>query len=254
VTALLSAEEISVAYGGIRALDGVSVELREGSVVGVLGPNGAGKTTLVDALSGFVRPTHGRISFSGRRIERLPPHRRAQLGVVRTFQSLQLFDDLTVGENLLVAAEHPRPHRERGDGPREPAASVVEHALGLAGAAGLVDRLPSELPHGVRGLVSMARALAMAPRVLLLDEPAAGLDSVETRALGERLEHLREAGIAVLLVDHDTSLVLGACDVVYVLDRGRLIASGTPDEVRRDAGVIQAYLGEAAAPLAEGVS
>lgn len=242
---LLQVEALSVRFGGLMAVEAVSLSVSHGSVVGLIGPNGAGKTTFLDALTGFVR-SRGAIRFAGRRIDGLSPHRRARRGLSRTFQSLELFDDLTARENVLTAAD-PR----LGSGLLEPLRGVrpsVEHrvdaALERVGLASSADRLPTELAHADCKLLGVARALANNPRLVLLDEPAAGLDHESTAALGRQLRNLADDGIALLLVDHDMSLVLNVCDRVAVLDLGNLIATGTPAEIRRDAEVIAAYLGE----------
>ena len=250
---LLRAIELTVDFGPVRAVDGVSLDVAEGELVGLIGPNGAGKTTTIDALSGFV-PHRGRVVLDGVDLSDLPPHARARHGLVRTFQSLELFDDLTVRENCIVAA-HPGGVRElltdlvRPSRARDTA--QVDWALDLLGLGPWAGEHPSSLPLGVRKLVAVARSLssagtagATAPRVVLLDEPAAGLDSAESLALGERLREVVAAGVSVLLVDHDMGLVLSVCDRLVVLDFGATIAQGTPGAVRDDPRVIAAYLGE----------
>ena len=229
----------------MRANDAIDLEVEAGSLVGLIGPNGAGKTTFVDALTGFV-PSTGRIEFDGHEIQQLRPHRRSRLGLGRTWQSLELFDDLTVRENLTVAAQRQSmggflldlvvPQRHRAD-------ADVEQSLDMLGISALADRLPGELSQGQRKLVSAARALAGRPRLVCMDEPAAGLDSAESQVLGRQLRQLVDHGTAVLLIDHDMDLVLEVCDRVYVIDFGRVIAHGTPSEVRRDPAVVAAYLG-----------
>jgi len=243
---LLETSDLSVTFGGLHALDDVSLTVEEGSFVGLIGPNGAGKTTFVDAITGFV-PYRGEVRFAERALVRARPHRRAAAGLVRTFQSLELFDDLTVRENLLVSHEKPmwwsmfvdavRPRSGLSD-------PDVNGALELLDLTDVADRMPTELPHGVRKLVGVGRALAGDPRFLVLDEPAAGLDSEESIELGERLKTLTEHGITILMVDHDMALVLGVCDPIWVLDFGKVIGCGPPNAIQRDPAVVAAYLGE----------
>jgi branched-chain amino acid transport system ATP-binding protein len=240
-----------VSFGGVHAVVDVDLEVGAGQLVGLIGPNGAGKTTFIDAISGFVR-SRGRVALDGDDLTALPPHARARRGLARTWQSIELFDDLTVGENLLVAAHRPsvqRTLREAMSPPRRDS-SEIDPVLELLGLQAIVDELPSELSQGQRKLVGIGRALAARPRVVCLDEPAAGLDTHESEELGRRLRGLVDAGQSMLLVDHDMGLVLGICDEVVVLEFGRVIARGAADTVRRDPRVITAYLGSAAAALA----
>jgi branched-chain amino acid transport system ATP-binding protein len=243
---LLTVTGLGVPYGGVRAVDGVDLTVAEGRVVGLIGPNGAGKTSTIDALTGYHPPSAGSIAFDGRDITRMRPHLRARGGLARTFQSVELFDDLTVDENLLVAADHVGVLAALRDlllPVRQPSRDDVDWALELCGLRDVADRRPTELSHGRRKLVGVARALARRPKLVLLDEPAAGLDTDESLELGRRLRTLPEAGVSVLLVDHDMGLVLSVCDEVVVLDFGRRIAHGTPDEIRADPAVVAAYLG-----------
>ncbi len=240
-----------MSFGGVHAVVDVDLEVGAGQLVGLIGPNGAGKTTFIDAISGFVR-SRGRVELDGDDLTALPPHARARRGLARTWQSIELFDDLTVGENLLVAAHRPslqRTLREAMSPPRRDS-SEIDPVLELLGLQAIVDELPSELSQGQRKLVGIGRALAARPRVVCLDEPAAGLDTHESEELGRRLRGLVDAGQAMLLVDHDMGLVLGICDEVVVLEFGKVIARGAADAVRRDPRVITAYLGSAAAALA----
>ena len=247
MTPLLGTNDLSVRYGGLAAVDRVSLMVAEGSVVGLIGPNGAGKTTFIDVVTGFVRASGGLVRFAGRTITREPPDRRARLGLARTFQSLELFDDLTVRENLLVSCERSRwwsflrNVAAPGVGATPEGVAWALELLELGDAA---DRTPAELSHGRRKAVSVARSIAPRPRLALLDEPAAGLDSHESKMLGQRLRRLVDAGITVFLVDHDMHLVLGICDYIYVLEFGGLLAEGTPKEIRQHPAVITAYLGE----------
>ena len=244
---LLDVEGLRVSFGGVVAVDDVSFAVEEGTLVGFIGPNGAGKTTCIEALTGYLTQATGRIVFDGRDVTGLAPHRRARLGLVRTFQSVELFDDLTVRDNLRAAGNRRTWWQSLGDlfAPRwHDDESAIDDALELLGLTDLADELPAELPQGKRKLAGVARALACRPRLLLLDEPAAGLDTNESVELGKRLRTIVDTGVTVLLVDHDMGLVLGVCDHVVVLDFGRVIAEGPPAEVRANPEVIAAYLGD----------
>ncbi|MFI7501967.1 ATP-binding cassette domain-containing protein [Streptomyces sp. NPDC049687] len=219
---LLTARHLRVHYGGFTALDGVGLEVRAGRVAAVVGPNGAGKSTLFHCLAGTLRPAHGQVVLGGRDITRLPAHARTRLGVARTFQQLAVFPSLTVAENVRVGAE-----QGRAAGPE-----AVERALALFGLDGPVRALPAAaLPTGTLRRVELARAFAGSPRVLLLDEPAAGLDTAEVTALARILGALAADGTALLVVEHDLDLVAGLADVVHVMAAGRIVASGPPDRV-----------------------
>jgi branched-chain amino acid transport system ATP-binding protein len=251
VSDVLRVEKLSVRYGGVRALAEVDLAVAAGQIVGLIGPNGAGKTTLIDAVCGFVRSA-GRVILRGGDVTRLAPHRRARLGLARTWQGADLFDDLSVRENLLVATGERgwrTTIRELATG-RATANELAEKMLAELGLSELVDRAADELTQGQRKLVGVARALAAEPAVVCLDEPAAGLDTWESHDLGTHLRALVERGLAMLLVDHDMGLVLSVCDRVVVLDFGEVIAAGAPDEIRRDRSVIEAYLGRAAKEVA----
>ncbi|CAN5566439.1 branched-chain amino acid ABC transporter permease/ATP-binding protein [soil metagenome] len=236
---VLTVHDIGVRYGGVVALEGVSFEVREGEILGLIGPNGAGKTTLVDALSGFAQCT-GSVKLEGEALDRLAPHKRTRRGLGRTFQGIELYDDLSVRENVLVGTT-----TATARGGEDPDLDRLFRTLDLAAVA---DRPVSELSQGRRQLVSVARALAGRPRVVLLDEPAAGLDSTESRWLGTRLQAARAGGVTVVMVEHDMGLVLDVCDRVVVLDLGRVIAVGTPEEIKSDPEVVHAYLGTPHAP------
>ena len=248
MTAVLATSGLSVRFGGVRAVDDVDVDVEEGQLVGLIGPNGAGKTTFVDAITGFVRYT-GRVELDGRDLGGMPPHERARLGLARTWQSTELFDDLTVLENLTVAAERPSVLALAAElvGRRSRPAESPARALALLDLAPLEEAMPAELTQGQRKLVGVARAFAMEPRLLCLDEPAAGLDTRESDDLGQRLRQIADAGTTTLLIDHDMGLVLTICDHIVVLEFGKVIAAGPPDEVRRNEQVVRAYLGGASA-------
>jgi branched-chain amino acid transport system ATP-binding protein len=242
---LLVVEDLRVTYGGVTAVDGVSLSVGQGEIVGLIGPNGAGKSSMIDALTGYHQAA-GQVIFDGESIIGARPYAIARRGLIRTFQSVELFDDLTVEENLLVAAEQPSFWAALRDLVAPPRARRNENVAWAQEACGLddvADRLPSQLSHGRRKLVGVARALAMRPRLVLMDEPAAGLDNDESIGFGERVRSLPERGVSVLLVDHDMGLVLSLCDRIVVIDFGRVIASGTPDEIRDSPPVIEAYLG-----------
>ncbi|MBL8777577.1 MAG: ABC transporter ATP-binding protein [Acidimicrobiales bacterium] len=244
---LLAVRDLHVAFGGVAAVDGVSFDVPAATLVGLIGPNGAGKTTCIDAVTGGLPQADGSVTFDGRELRGLAPYRRARLGLIRTFQSIELFDDLTVRDNLRAAANRRTWWQSLGDlvAPRwHDDESAIDAALDLLGLTDAADALPAELSQGERTLVGVARGLAAHPRLLLLDEPAAGLDSTETLALGEHLRAIVDAGVTVLLVDHDMGLVLGSCDHVIVLDFGRVLVEGPPDAVRSDERVIAAYLGD----------
>lgn len=238
---ILSSKEIGVRYGGVAAVDNVSFDVREGEIIGLIGPNGAGKTTLIDAISGFADST-GSVNLEGHSLDgQRPPFQRSRHGLGRTFQGIELYDDLSVRENVAVgttAARH-RPDTATLGGEDE-----LDRLFELLHLVPVVDRQVKELSQGQRQLVSVARALAGRPRVVLLDEPAAGLDSTESLWLGHRLRAIRDAGgVTVVMIDHDMELVLAVCDRIVVLDLGKVIAIGTPDEIRSDPTVTSAYLG-----------
>jgi branched-chain amino acid transport system ATP-binding protein len=240
--ALLDVREVSVRFGGLQALDGVSLDVVEGHVTGLIGPNGAGKTTLFNIVTGLLAPNGGRVELDGRDITRRKPHQRSRLGIGRTFQRLETFGSLTARENVLVAAEMRQGwSRDRSRSPSTLTDEILER-VGLQAVAGeRVDRLPT----GTARLVELGRALATQPRVLLLDEPSAGLNESETSTLGELLREVAQSGLGVLLVEHDMQFVMGTCAQIHVLDFGRIISVGTPKDVQADETVRSAYLGEA---------
>lgn len=237
----LEVNQVSVRFGGLAALSDVQLTAADGVVTGLIGPNGAGKTTLFNVITGMQRPTGGSVQMDGRDISGLSPHRRARLGLGRTFQRLELFGTLTVSENVAVAASIAR-RRVFGGGagiPRDLPDQVIDR-LGLRPVA---DVRADALPTGTGRLVELARALAVQPKVLLLDEPASGQDSEETERFSAVLQALAAEGLAVLLVEHDMELVMHVCSHVVVLDNGRVVSAGDPATVQADPNVQRAYLG-----------
>jgi ABC-type branched-subunit amino acid transport system ATPase component len=245
---------VTVRFGGLTALDDVSLSVPPAAIVGLIGPNGAGKTTLFDSVAGVVSPASGRVELFGTDVTGWPPHRRARLGVARTFQRLELFGSLTVLENLVMAAES----RTGGGGLLTDLLALPPTVEGRAGAEqrarDMLDTLAireyehslaADLPLGVSRLVELGRALCTDPKLLLLDEPSSGLRIDESRRLAETLRRLKaDAGMSILVVEHDMSFVLGLCERVTVLDFGRVLAEGPPDEIRADPVVQAAYLGD----------
>jgi branched-chain amino acid transport system ATP-binding protein len=254
MSAVLDARGMTVRFGGVHALSDVDLQVQENQLVGLIGPNGAGKTTFIDAISGFV-PSTGKVELEGRDLTHMAPDERAHRGLTRTWQAAELFDDLTVRENLTVAARRAS-WREtlkdifRGATLRD---ERVDAALALLQLEEYAEVLPTELTQGQRKLVGVARALAAQPHVVCLDEPAAGLDSQESEELGRHLRTVVDEGTAMLLIDHDMGLVLSICDHVVVLEFGKVIAQGSPEQVTRDARVVEAYLGGAGAEVADEV-
>ncbi len=250
---LLVAENISKRFGGIAALSEMSLTVDRGEAVGVVGPNGAGKTTLFNCLLGIEIPDTGRIIFDGKRIDNLPVYKRARMGIARTFQRLELFSEMTVREHLLLAQRSARGrvslladlinHGSASKAEEE----LADHLLALLKLEDVADTAVDGLSLGHGRLVELGRALAMSPKLLMLDEPSSGLDYNETKALTKVLEQVREEqGVAVLLVEHDLEMVSEVVSRLYVLDFGRLIAEGMLDDVLSDTGVRQAYLGQVA--------
>jgi len=235
---VLEIDGVSVRFGGLVAVDSVSLSVRRGQIMGLIGPNGAGKTTLFNVIAGFQRATGGVVRIGGRDISRLPPHRRARLGIGRTFQRLEVFGTLTVRENVLVAAEA----RRRWDRSANPV-RATEDLLARLHLDDIESATVDSLPVGTQRLVELARALAGAPRLLLLDEVASGLSTWEAETMAGLLRELAGSGLSVLLVEHDMPFVMGLCERVSMLDHGTIVITGTPAEVQANPDVQAAYLG-----------
>ncbi len=257
---ILSVEGLSLAFGGLAALADVSFAVRQGSITGVIGPNGAGKTSLLNCISGFYRPQRGRVVFDGKDVTRVPPDRRAGLGIGRTFQNVALFEGMTVLDNVKLGA-HARlrsgilstmlftPGARREE--LELRAQVEDEVLDFLEMEHLRHRTVGSLSYGLQKRVDLARALAMRPRVLLLDEPVAGMNEEETEDMARFvLDIQEERGVTIVLIEHDMGVVMDLCDRIAVLSFGERIAVGAPGEIRQDPEVVRAYLGEESAEAA----
>ena len=239
MSSILSTQDVVVRFGVLQAVSQASIEVIEGRVTGLIGPNGAGKTTLFNVITGLQEPTAGKVFFDGQDITNKTPFKRARLGLARTFQKLEVFGSLSARENILVAAEQRKTWDRSGFDP----AKVCDEILAKVGLSHVSEFMVGTLPTGTARLVELARALASNPRVLLLDEPSSGLNEEETEEMAALLKTFVEEGLAVLLVEHDMSFVMGTCEYIHVLDFGVIIAEGTPAEVQADSHVQAAYLG-----------
>jgi branched-chain amino acid transport system ATP-binding protein len=249
---ILETKALTKAFGGLTAVDKVDLSAEVGKITSVIGPNGAGKTTLFNLIAGVYMPSSGDIVFEGRPLGNAPPHKRAALGIARTFQNVLLFDNMTTLENVMTG-QHPRsrygffeaalrlPKARREE---ETISLKAKQYLNLVGLGMHADRNPLSLPLGQQKLLTIARAMATEPKLLLLDEPGAGLNALEKQSLSELIRRIRDMGITIILVEHDMDLVMGIAEWVVVLDSGQKIAEGTASQIQKDRRVIAAYLGE----------
>jgi len=248
----LEIDQLTMQFGGLVAVKNVSITIEEGEIHGLIGPNGSGKTTVFNVLSGYYKPTSGQVSFEGKKITGLPAHQITAAGFARTFQNLRLFSSMTVLDNVLVGMGH---HAKTGlwEAIFNPVAVQREekefvakamNLLELLGITGFANERATSLPYGHQRRVEIARALATNPKIILLDEPAAGLNEVETENLRKTLMQIRDSGVTIFLVEHDMKLVMGICDMITVLDYGKKIAEGTGTIISKDPVVIEAYLGQ----------
>jgi branched-chain amino acid transport system ATP-binding protein len=256
MTALLQADDVWMTFGGVHALSGVSLTLQQGEILGLIGPNGAGKTTLFNCITGVVPGYRGDIRYDGRDLRYLKPHQRARLRLARTFQNLELFDELSALDNLVLPLDAfskrgvfgdllRLPTTVSGERKAEEKARAILHFLDLGNVA---DAPAGDLPVGLQRRLEIGRALCLEPRLLLLDEPGAGLDARETADLARLLASVRARfNVTMLVVDHDMALIMRICNRIYVLDHGRIIAQGRPEQIRDDPQVVRAYLGQAVA-------
>jgi branched-chain amino acid transport system ATP-binding protein len=248
---LLDLEQVTIRFGGVTAISGLDLRVPEGAIFGLIGPNGAGKTSCFNVITGVYQPTSGAVQFDGRLIVGMKPHRITRLGLARTFQNIRLFPEMTALENVMVGADaqhksgvagallgSPRHRREQREGE-----ALARDLLAFTGIAGSEAEAARNLPYGNQRRLEIARALAVQPKLLLLDEPAAGMNPAEKRDLASLIQAIRGRGITVLLIEHDMGLVMSICDTIAVLDFGKKIAEGTAEDVRSSTEVIEAYLG-----------
>jgi branched-chain amino acid transport system ATP-binding protein len=245
----LKLDRVTKTFGGVHALNNLSLDVAPGQIVGLIGPNGAGKTTTFNVITGAYRATSGAVLLDGHAVTHEPPHKIARAGIMRTFQNIRLFSDMTVWEHLLVAQPHSGSPIRRLLPTRIANPRGIERAQEVLEFFGLGDvrnRLARSLPYGLQRKVEMARAITGRPSLLLLDEPVAGMNHEEAGAIRTLMLQLREGGLSILLIEHDMAFVMNLCDYLYVLDFGVLIAQGKPDEIRTNPAVLDAYLGQAA--------
>jgi branched-chain amino acid transport system ATP-binding protein len=243
---LLDVDGVTVRFGGVTAISDASLSAAAAEVTGLIGPNGAGKTTLFNVVTGLQRPTTGAVRYAGTDITGLATHARARLGIARTFQRLEAFGSLSVRDNVLVAAEIHARHGVRSRRHREPPAETTERLIRRVGLTSYARSPADTVPTGIARLLELARALALDPQLLLLDEPSSGLSGAETEVFGDLLRELAGEGRGVLIVEHDMDLIMRVCDRIHVLNFGEVIASGPPDAIRADERVQRAYLGQPA--------